>query len=141
MGKILYATRGGEASYRTQDIIIARAKEENACLLFLYVVDVEFLKRAKRGARPDVMRQEMEHMGEFLLAMACERAAKQGVEAQVLLRPGPLAQALKDAAREEGVTLVALGRPASEESRFQLASLKRLVEEIERETGIETQIV
>ena len=80
-------------------------------------------------------------MGEFLLAMACERAAKQSVEAQALLRPGPLAQALKDAAREEGVTLVALGRPASEESRFQLASLKRLAEEIEKETGIETQVV
>jgi len=141
VGKILCATRGGEASYRMQDIIIARAKEENASLLFLYVVDVEFLKRAKRGARPDVMRQEIEHMGEFLLAMACERAAKQDVEAQALLRPGPLAHALKDAAREEGVTLVALGRPAGEGSRFQLASLKRLAEEIEKETGIETQIV
>jgi nucleotide-binding universal stress UspA family protein len=105
------------------------------------MVDVEFLKRAKLGARPDVIRQEMKHMGEFLLAMACERAAKQGVEAQALLRPGPLAQALKDAAREEGVTLIALGRPAGEESRFQLASLKRLAEEIEKETGIETQIV
>jgi nucleotide-binding universal stress UspA family protein len=141
MGKILCATRGGEAGYRTQDIIIARAKEEGADLLFLYVVDVEFLKQAKRGARPDVMRQEMEHMGEFLLAMACERAAKQGVEAQALLRPGPLAQALKDTARKEGITLVALGRPAGEESRFQLASLKRLAEEIEKQTGIETQVV
>ena len=141
MSKILCATRGGEASYRTQDIIIARAKEEDASLLFLYVVDVEFLKQAKRGARPDVMRQEMEHMGEFLLAMACERAAKQGVEALALLRPGPLAQALKDAAREEGVTLVALGQPAGKESRFQLASLKRLAEEIEKETGIEIRVV
>ena len=131
MGKILCATRGGEASYRTQDIVIARAKEEGADLLFFYVVDVEFPKWAKRGARPDVMRQEMEHMGEFLLAMACERAAKKSVEAQ----------ALKDAAREEGVTLVALGRPAGEESRFQLASLKRLAEEVEKETGIERQII
>jgi hypothetical protein len=37
--------------------------------------------------------------------------------------------------------LVALGRPAGEGSRFQLASLKRLAEEIEKETGIETRVV
>ena len=44
MKKILCATRGGEASLRTQDAVIAMAQETGATILFLYVVDVEFLK-------------------------------------------------------------------------------------------------
>jgi nucleotide-binding universal stress UspA family protein len=140
MNKILCATRGGEASYRTQDAVIAKAKEEGASLLFLYVVDLEFLKQTTRGVCLPVMQQEMERMGEFLLVMACERAAGQGVEAQPILRPGPLVEALKDAARQEDVTMVALGRPA-EESRFQLSKLEQLAEEIERDTGVETRII
>ena len=75
MKKILCATRGGEASIRAQDAVIARAKEEDAVVLFLYVADVEFLKRTSYGARADVVQQEIERMGSFLLAMACERAA------------------------------------------------------------------
>jgi nucleotide-binding universal stress UspA family protein len=140
MGKILCATRGGEASYRTQDAVIARAKEEGSNLLFLYVVDLEFLKQTTSCVHLEVMQKEMERMGEFLLVMACERAAKEGVEAQPLLRPGPLAQALKDAAREQEVTMVVLGRPA-EESRFELDRLQQLAQEIEGETGVETKII
>jgi hypothetical protein len=40
MGKILCATRGGEASYRIQDAAIALAKERGDTLLFLYAESV-----------------------------------------------------------------------------------------------------
>lgn len=114
MGKILCATRGGEASYRTQDAVIARAKRDGSEILFLYVVDVEFLSKTARAVRLDVVHQEMERMGRFLLAMACERAAKQGVEAQTVLSDGTLAKAMTEVARQEDVTLIAFGRPAKE---------------------------
>ena len=141
MSKILCATRGGEASYRTQDAIIAKAKEEGAIILFLYVVDVEFLKWSSRGAHHhDAVQKEMERMGNFLLAMACERAAKQGVEAQPILRHGSLASALQEVAREEEVTLIAFGRPA-EESVFQLTGLEELARRLERVTGVPTEII
>jgi hypothetical protein len=140
MKKILCATRGGEASKRTQEAVIAKAKEEGATVLFLFVVDIEFLKLTARGVRPDVVATEMEHMGEFLLAMACERAAAQGVEAEMCVRHGSLVEALKSAAREEGADAIAFGRPAGPESSFALADLERLAAEI-RETGIETHIV
>jgi hypothetical protein len=139
MSRILCATRGGEASYRAQDSVIARAKEEGSTILFLYVVDLEFLKRTPHAVRHDVVQREMDRMGSFLLAMACERAAKQGVEAQPVLRHGSLASALTEVALEEEVTLIALGRPA-EESVFQLAGLEELTKKIEDETGIATQI-
>ena len=141
MGKILCATRGGEASYRTQDAVIALAKEQGDAVVFLYVVDTEFISKTERAVRPDVVATEMENMGEFLLTMACERAEKQGVEAHYCLKRGQLAEALKEAAVEQEVTLVALGQPAGEQSRFQLASLEKLAADITAETEIETRII
>jgi hypothetical protein len=140
METILCATRGGEDSVRTQDAVIAKAKEENARILFLYVIDVEFLKQTSRGARHDVVHKEIERMGNFLLAMACERAAAQGIEAGRVVGNGPLETALRDVALEKQVDLVALGRPAGEESVFELSGLRKLAERIERDTGIKTQI-
>ena len=141
MKKILCATRGGEASRKTQDAVIAMAKEEGASVLFLYVVDLEFLKLTARGVRPDVVATEMERMGEFLLAIACERAAAQGVEAEICLRHGPLVEALEQAAREEGADCIAFGRPAGTDSSFSLTDLERLAAGIKEETGIETRIL
>jgi nucleotide-binding universal stress UspA family protein len=141
MGKILCATRGGEASHRTQDAVIALAQEQGDSIVFLYVLDTDFLGYTARAVRPDVVAREMEHMGEFLLTMASERAEKQGVEATFFIKQGQLADALKEAAVEKDVTLVALGRPAGEESRFQLASLEKLAAEITEETGIEARII
>ena len=141
MGKILCATRGGEASFRTQDAVIALAKEQGDSVVFLYVLDTAFLAYTERAVRPDVVATELEHMGEFLLAMACERAEGQGVKASFCVKRGKLADGLKEAAIEQEVTLVALGRPAGEESRFQLGSLQELADEIHKETGIETCII
>ena len=141
MGKILCATRGGEASFRTQDAVIDLAREQGDTLVFLYVVDTQFLDYTARAVRPDVVIGEMEHMGEFLLIMACERAGMQGVEATFRVKQGTLAEALKEIAIEEGVSLVALGRPAGEESRFQLAGLEQLGVAITEETGVESRII
>jgi nucleotide-binding universal stress UspA family protein len=141
MEKILCATRGGEASRRTQDAVIDMAKREGATILFLYVVDVDFMKHTARGGRPDVVTKELEHMGEFLLTMACERAAAQGVKAEMCLRHGPLIEALESAAREEGVDAVAFGRPAGIDSSFSLADLESLAARIEKDTGIKSYIL
>ncbi|MFQ5857060.1 MAG: universal stress protein [Anaerolineae bacterium] len=140
MGKILCATRGGEASYRTQDAAIALAKERGDTLLFLYVVDLHFLDKVTGAGVVDVG-QEMTKMGQFLLLMAQERAAEQDVVAETTCRKGKFREELKNAAREEGASLVVLGRPADGESVFQLADLEAFAAEIESETGVETRIV
>ncbi len=141
MGKILCATRGGEASYDTQDAAIALAKERGDELLFIFVVDTRFLDKARRAVRPDVVAEEMSHMGEFLLAMAQERAQKQGVVADYVLRRGEFRDELKAAACEEGVDLVVLGRPESTGAAFVPAALEAFAAEIEAETGVEARIV
>lgn len=140
MGKILCATRGGEASYRTQDAAIALAKERGDTLLFLYVVDLRFLDKTAAPIVVDVG-NEVAKMGRFLLLMAKERATEQGVAADTICRQGAVPEELKNAAREEGVSLVVLGRPAGEESVFQLAGLEAFAAEIESETGVETRII
>ena len=141
MGTILCATRGGEASYRAQDAAIALARERGDELLFLYVVDIGFLQKAERGVRPDVVKAEMEKMGEFLLAMAQERAQKQGVGASYVLRYGALRRELKTIAREEAVDLVVLGQPAGTGSAFVPADLEAFAAEIEAETGVKARII
>ncbi len=141
MGKILCATRGGEASYRAQDAAIALARERGDELVFLYVADVRFLDKTERAVRPDVVIVEMEKMGEFLLAMAQERAQKRGVTAHYILRRGDLREQLKQAAREPDITLVVLGRPGDAESTFVPASLEAFAAELEAETGKPVQIL
>ena len=140
MGKILCATRGGEVSYRTQDAAIALANERGDELIFLYMVDLHFLDNTVDSGVVDV-EQEVTKMGQFLLLMAKERAAEQGVVAETICRKGSLREQLKNVAREEKASLVVLGRPADAESVFQLAGLETFAAEIESETGVETRIV
>lgn len=143
MGKILCPTRGGEASYRTQDAAIAIAKEQGDELLFLYVVDLDFLSKTERAVRRDVVAREMTRMGEFLLSMAQERARKQGLEAGYALRQGDVQEQIKAAAVEEGATMVVLGKSTGDEPEcaFAPAGLVEFAQEIEAETGIEARVV
>lgn len=143
MGKILCPTRGGEGSYRTQDAAIAMARERGDELVFLYVVDLDFLNKTERGVRPDVVAQEMMHLGEFLLIMAQERAQKQGVEAGYVLREGDVNAEIKAAAVEEGATMVVLGQATGDDAECAFApeSLLEFAAELEAETGLEARVV
>ena len=141
MKKILCATRGGEASIRAQDTAIALAKAQNAELWFIYVVDIGFMDKSLYAMRPDVVTGGMEDLGEFLLAMAQERARQQGVKAEYLLRHGDLRQELIDTARDEGMDLVLVGKPAGEQSTFALDALEAFASEIEAVAGVPVNIV
>ena len=140
MGKILCATRGGETSYRTQKKAIELALQRGDELVFLYVVNIEFLNKTAAPIVVDVA-TEIEHMGEFLLVMAQERAREAGVEANLVTRKGDVREQIKAAAVEEGVDLVVLGRPADEASLFKPEALRAFGAEIEEETGIPVVIL
>ena len=140
MARILCATRGGEASYRTQDAASKLAAERGAELLFLYVVDVEFLNNTARAVRPDIVEAEMARLGEFLLEMARERASKQGVIADAILRHGSLREELATAAIEHQVDSIVLGRPV-DASAFSLEELEAFGAGVEARTGIQVLIL
>jgi nucleotide-binding universal stress UspA family protein len=140
MGKILCATRGGEASYRAQDQAIALARRRGDSLIFLYVIDTHFLDKTAAPIVVDVGNQ-LQNMGQFLLAMAREKAESQGVTVQCICRPGQVRDEIKAVAREEQVDTVVLGRPAGEANTFAMEELKTFAAEIEAETGSQVVIV
>jgi nucleotide-binding universal stress UspA family protein len=137
---ILCATRGGEASYRTQDAAIALARGRGQKVLFLYVVDLAFLEHASHPIREDVVEVEMEKLGQFLLEMARERAEAQGVAAETAVRHGLPGQEIKSAAQEYDVDLVVLGRPV-EGGRYSQEGVEAFAQQIETETGVATRVV
>jgi nucleotide-binding universal stress UspA family protein len=143
MGKILCPTRGGEGSYRTQDAAIAMARQQGDELLFLYVVDLDFLSKTERAVRPDVVAEEMRHLGEFLLSMAQERAQKEGVDASYILREGGVQAEIEASAMKEGATLVVLGHSEQDDPtrKFEPEKLFKFAEQIEADTGIEVRVV
>jgi len=139
MGKILCATRGGEASWRTQDKAIELAKERGDELIFLYVADMSFMDKT---AAPVVVDAEsgVKRMGGFLLAMAQEHAREKGLEAQVIIREGKTREEIKAAAKELEVDCVVLGLP-TEEGVFREEAMRAFGREIEEETGAEVFLV
>jgi nucleotide-binding universal stress UspA family protein len=124
-----------------QDAAIALSKERQAELLFLYVVNIEFLGKTERAVRPDVVEEEMAKLGSFLLAMAQERAKQQGIAAHGYLRYGRLSEELGAAALEHGADLIVLGKPAVEGGLYSLEELEVIAAEMEAETGIPVQIL
>jgi nucleotide-binding universal stress UspA family protein len=140
MTTILCATRGGEASIRTQKQAIALARERETDILFVYVADVNFLGRVPGNIVVDVA-TELENMGEFLLLMAKERAEAEGVTANTVVKRGEFRTALLDAAREGGASLIVLGSPGENSNITQREYLDQLAKGIAEESGIETIIV
>jgi nucleotide-binding universal stress UspA family protein len=141
MTTILYPTRGGASSYENQDCIIALAKERKANLIFLYVSNVEFLSSVARPALVDIVEDELEHMGEFLLAMAQERAINAGWQADALVRRGNFTEAVSEVILDHNVTTLGLGAPGQNHAATTLKILKKLMEAIAEKHGIEVIVL
>lgn len=133
---ILHPTRGGEASYPNQDRVIAIAKEQNAQLIFLYVSDVQFLNRMASQVVLDVVAKEIDEMGDFLLAMAQERAEKAGLSAEALVRRGVFYDVLIEVIEEYQVDTLILGSSSEGQGLTTPEFLEQLSSEISEETGV-----
>ncbi len=139
MSKILCATRGGEASIRTQNAAIARAKEEGKGLIFFLVMDVEFMVNADYGMRTDIVQKAMDGLGEFLLTVAVERGKAAGMEdVSYRLGQGHFTPALMEVIADEDISLIVLGIPDPEESIFTtLEGLESFAAHLKEQTGID----
>lgn len=142
MGTIICATRGGEASYQTQDIVIEMAKVTGDKLVFVFAVDTHFLDKTSGPILVDV-ESELDNMAEFLLIMARERAAKADIEAEQVVKHGDLRSVLLETTKEQNATLIVLGSPGSNDgkSRFVLEGLQDFAAGLQENSGIEVQIV
>jgi len=114
MSGIVCAVRGGPDSRQTIEKAIGLAKESGLPLIFLYIVNIDFLDHAMVG-QVQIITQEIRQMGEFILLTAQMTARKEGVEAQRIIREGKVTQQLSEYCHEIGADYLILGRP-----RFQL---------------------
>ena len=133
---ILHPTRGGEASYPNQDRVIAIAKEQNARLIFLYVSDVQFLNRTASQVVLDVVAKEIDEMGDFVLAIAQERAEKAGLSAETIVRRGVFSDVLSEVIEEYQVDTLILGSSHAGQGLTTPEFLDNLSREISAETGV-----
>ena len=140
MDTILCPTRGGEASIPNQQRAIAIAKERGAKLIFLHISNVQFLNMVASPVLIDI-EAELEHMAEFLLTMAQERAEKAGVQADTVVCHGVFQQALKSVIEERQVTTVVLGSSQEDVGFMDKDYLSDLVQWILTEAPVEIFIV
>jgi len=140
MGMILCATRGGEASYPTQDAVIALTKEQGDELVFLYVADLRFLNQTAAPVVVDV-ESRLEKLGRFQLVMAQERAAAQGIKAQAIVRIGQLRAELIAVAEEIGATLIVMGGSLGPDAAFEDVALQAFAADLQTKTGVEVRIL
>lgn len=137
---ILCPTRGGKASYPNQDRAIAIAKEREAEVLFLYVSNVEFLGLTAAPILVDI-EHELDEMGEFMLAMAQERAEKADVNADTIVKQGQFRHVLAEVIEEYQVKTVVLGSSAEGTGVVTTEYLQALMDEIGSKTGVEFIII
>ena len=137
---ILCPTRGGKESYPNQDRAIALAKERGAEVLFLYITNVEFLDLTAAPILIDI-ETEMDEMGEFMLAMAQERADKASVKATTLVHRGHFREVLIDVLEERQIDTVVLGISAGGTGVVTAEYIRELASEISDKTGVEFVVV
>ena len=141
MATILHPTRGGQSSYANQDKAIALARERNERLVLLYVSNVHFLDTLASPVPIDLVKAELDELGEFMLAMAQERAEKAGVMTDAAVRQGMFNQALIEVIEEFGVETVVLGSPADDTAVMTAESVQELVRFLLAQTSTEVIVL
>ena len=138
MSGLICAIRGGPASQPTIDYAIQLAKETDQDVRFLYVINIDFLERTE-SSKVQTISVEMEHMGEFILLLACDGANSQGVEAEGTVRHGSISDEIIQLASELEAKHVVIGSPRGDgdEDVFTQERLGSLRDKIEEETGAE----
>ena len=136
MPGIVCAVRGGPASQPTIAKAIVVAQETGLPLYFLYVVNLDFLSQTPTS-RVHTISQEMHQMGEFILLMAQETAARQGISADGVVRRGNVGEELIGLCHELEADYLVLGKPKieQEDTVFTQELLHQFVARTEEQTG------
>lgn len=137
---ILCPTRGGKGSYPNQDRAIAIAKERDAEVMFLLITNVEFLGLTAAPKLIDI-EHEMDEMGEFMLAMAQERAENADVIAYTSVKRGQFRNVLIEVIDEFQIETVILGCSAGGTGVVTAEYIQGLVDEVGAKTGVEFLVI
>lgn len=140
---ILCPVRGGKQSMKTVARAVELAQAREAHLVFLYVVDVDFLGFAT-VARVKVMVDELTETGRFTLSILEDRARGRGVSrVGSVIREGTIREVIRDVAEEVGATQLVLGRPVVTPGviSFTKGAYKQLVDCLQNDVGLKVECV
>lgn len=140
MTTILCPTRGGPASVPAQEWAIDLARKMDASLIFLYVSNTHFLDRFSYPRSVDVS-AELDELGEFLLAMAQDRAENAGVATQTIVRQGEFREQLADVIREHSVSVVVIGQSRQNTGVITEAYRAYLSRSLLEELGVQVYVI
>jgi len=105
------------------------------------VSNVHFLDHTSGPVQLDVLEKELDELGQFLLALAEERAHKCGTEAKRLVLHGEFRQALEEVVQENDILAVVLGRPSHDTAVTTIEYINSLARSIAAEYGVESFVV
>jgi nucleotide-binding universal stress UspA family protein len=134
---IVCATRGGRGSRAVQLEAVRLARERNARLVFLYVVDVQALGEVDESLVTAV-RDELEWLGRALMHVARQRAQQANIQVDVAVREGSVHDEIGHYVRESGASLLLMGAPRGTAGDTGINPFAR---ELEEETGVQVQLV
>lgn len=140
---ILCPVRGGKQSAKTVNQAIELALSSSARLVYLYVVDVDFLGFAT-VARVKVMVDELSETGRFTLSILTDRARSRGVvEVESVIREGQIRDVIRLVAEEVGATVLVLGRPVRTPgvTSFSTGEFDKLVRWLQTDAGLRVECV
>ncbi|MBN1179007.1 MAG: universal stress protein [Anaerolineae bacterium] len=139
---IVCATRGGQASRRTQEKAIALAKERGANLIFLCIADPSFAPLAD-DALEAALSDELTRLGRSMLYIAQARARKQGIEATAIVECGPVWDKIEGFLKDKNAQTLVIGAPEEDVmlQAFGAEKIHKFVERIEENTGVDVVVV
>lgn len=140
--RIVCAARGGKESQPAVNRAIQLAKERDADLTFLFIVDAEFLCHAIIGP-PSVVHRQLRDMGEFIMATLKVKAEELGVTADYDVREGEVREQIRQYLEENDVDVLVMGRPVEETDAavFDTGTVSNFAAALEHDTGVEVVLV
>ena len=119
------------------------ARKSQAALVYVYVVDVSFLRRGSGSITSGAVADSLDKLGVQILDIAEEIAKTQGVVPKKILRKGPVLDVLKQVIQEEKADLLVLGhedRTFFEKALFK-GDVEDHLEELKKQTGAEVTVI
>jgi nucleotide-binding universal stress UspA family protein len=131
---ILCPVRGGPESKGTVSKAIHLALDKDARLVFLHIVDAEFLGASGFGQPLGTVYRELREMSKFVMMVLKDRAERRGVkQVDVVIREGNVRKQLRRAAVETRASVMVMGKPVRSpgSNTFKSGEFERFVQELE----------
>jgi nucleotide-binding universal stress UspA family protein len=119
------ATRGGHASRSTEDYAITLARQRQADIIFLYIVDAAFAGGHTEKFDIEQVQDSLREIGRLVLEQAKERARQHGLRARGEIREGNVADEIQRFVEEHADMDVLVVGHLSDQLREHLAPLLR----------------